>query len=138
MHPLPSEQATEIEWTGKNRHKPRRISRLREFHSFPDRRRSGCCYFVSSESHSLGHDVEAPAIMPATLEWPLTDETTTVMEHFHGGVSPNDVIELPILLPEWQVTALEEAARGRGMTIGQLLRRVFSDLFPAPITSQLH
>lgn len=76
--------------------------------------------------------------MPATLEWPLTDETTTVMEHFHGGVSPNDVIELPILLPEWQVMALEEAARGRGMTIGQLLRRVFHDLFPPPMASQLN
>lgn len=40
-----------------------------------------------------------------------------------------DVIELPILLPEWQVNALEAAAAQRGMTIGQLLRRLFSDLF---------
>jgi hypothetical protein len=76
--------------------------------------------------------------MPATLEWPLTEDTTTVMEHLHGGTNPNDVIELPILLPEWQVTALEEAARGRGMTIGQLLRRVFHDLFPPPIATQLN
>ncbi len=76
--------------------------------------------------------------MPATLEWPQTEEHSTVMEQFHGGVSPTDVIELPILLPEWQVTALEEAARGRGMTIGQLLRRVFSDLFPPPMAKQLN
>ena len=41
-----------------------------------------------------------------------------------------DVIELPLLLPEWQVKALEAAARERGMTIGQLLRKLFSDLFP--------
>lgn len=46
------------------------------------------------------------------------------------NVVTDEVIELPILLPEWQVTALEEAARDRGMTIGQLVRRLFADLFP--------
>ena len=40
-----------------------------------------------------------------------------------------DVIELPILLPEWQLNALETAARDRGMTIGQLIRRLLSDHF---------
>ena len=51
-----------------------------------------------------------------------------------------DVIELPLLLPEWQVNALETAARERGMTIGQLLRKLFSDLFPdqRPGTTELH
>jgi hypothetical protein len=44
--------------------------------------------------------------------------------------SENEIVELPILLPEWQVTALERAAQQRGMTIGQLLRRLFADLFP--------
>lgn len=44
--------------------------------------------------------------------------------------SENEVVELPILLPEWQVVALERAARQRGMTIGQLIRRLFADLFP--------
>jgi len=48
----------------------------------------------------------------------------------HGSAWESDVVELPILLPEWQVTALERAAHERGMTIGQLLRRLFSDLFP--------
>ena len=38
--------------------------------------------------------------------------------------------ELPLLLPEWQVFALEDAARNRGMTVGQLVRRLFADLFP--------
>ncbi len=42
----------------------------------------------------------------------------------------DDVIELPLLLPEWQVFALEDAARMRGMTVGQLVRRLFADLFP--------
>ena len=42
----------------------------------------------------------------------------------------DDVVELPLLLPEWQVDALEEAARARGMTVGQLVRKLFADLFP--------
>ena len=44
--------------------------------------------------------------------------------------SSDDVVELQLLLPEWQVFALEEAARNRGMTVGQLVRRLFADLFP--------
>lgn len=51
------------------------------------------------------------------------------------SASPDDVVELPLLLPEWQVTALEEAARLRGMTVGQLVRKLFADLFPRPAAS---
>ena len=47
-----------------------------------------------------------------------------------GSAWESEVVELPILLPEWQVSALERAAQERGMTIGQLLRRLFADLFP--------
>jgi hypothetical protein len=60
--------------------------------------------------------------MVSTLSWPAHIE--------HSPAAPDDVIELPILLPEWQVIALEEAARVRGMTVGQLLRKLFADLFP--------
>lgn len=35
-----------------------------------------------------------------------------------------EVVELPLLLPKWQAVELEAAARERGMTMGQLLRRV--------------
>lgn len=44
----------------------------------------------------------------------------------------NEVIELQLLLPRWQAAALEDAARSRGMTTGQILRRVIADLFPPP------
>jgi hypothetical protein len=40
-----------------------------------------------------------------------------------------DVVELPLLLPRWQVQVLEAAAASRGMTTGQILRRVITDLF---------
>jgi hypothetical protein len=43
--------------------------------------------------------------------------------------SDHEVVELQLLLPRWQATALEAAARSRGMTTGQILRRVITDLF---------
>ncbi|HXD88238.1 MAG TPA: hypothetical protein VN641_17245 [Urbifossiella sp.] len=39
-----------------------------------------------------------------------------------------EVVELPLLLPRWQATELEVAARERGMTTGQMLRRVIGEL----------
>ncbi len=39
-----------------------------------------------------------------------------------------EVVELPLLLPKWQAVELENAARQRGMTMGQLLRRVIRDV----------
>ncbi len=43
--------------------------------------------------------------------------------------SDHEVVELQLLLPRWQAAALEAAARARGMTSGQILRRVITDLF---------
>jgi hypothetical protein len=40
-----------------------------------------------------------------------------------------EVVEMALLLPRWQADALEDAARSRGMTTGQMLRRVIADLF---------
>ncbi len=36
----------------------------------------------------------------------------------------NDLVELALVLPRWQVDALAAAARGRGLTAGQALRRL--------------
>jgi hypothetical protein len=36
----------------------------------------------------------------------------------------SEMVELSLLMPQWQVEALEAAARGRGLTAGQLLRRL--------------
>ncbi len=65
--------------------------------------------------------------MPTTLGWTDAADLT-----HPAGLYSDEVIELPLLLPEWQVAALEEAAQKRGMTVGQLLRRLFADLFPRP------
>jgi hypothetical protein len=45
------------------------------------------------------------------------------------GRLDEDVVELPLLLPGWQVQALEAAAHGRGLTTGQMLRTVLRDFF---------
>ena len=38
-----------------------------------------------------------------------------------------EVVELAFLLPAWEVAALEELARGRGLSTGQLLRGLVRD-----------
>ncbi len=48
----------------------------------------------------------------------------------------HEVVELPLLLPRWQASAIEEAARSRGMTTGQMLRRVLADVFAENRTSR--
>ena len=39
-----------------------------------------------------------------------------------------EVVELPLLLPRWQAVELEAAARRRGMTTGQMLRRLIGEV----------
>jgi hypothetical protein len=36
----------------------------------------------------------------------------------------DEVVELALLLPRWQAEALEAAAHARGLTAGQMLRKV--------------
>ena len=36
----------------------------------------------------------------------------------------NEVVELNLLLPRWQAEALEEFANDRGLTAGQMLRKL--------------
>jgi len=36
----------------------------------------------------------------------------------------SEVVELSLLLPRWQAEALEQAAHNRGITAGQMLRRL--------------
>jgi hypothetical protein len=47
-----------------------------------------------------------------------------------GAADPSglpDVAEISLLLPGWQLSALEDAARSRGLTFGQLVRRLLRD-----------
>ncbi len=60
---------------------------------------------------------------------PLTGWPEPAAAGYEPARSDHEVVELQLLLPQWQAAALEEAARSRGMTTGQMLRRVITDLF---------
>lgn len=49
-----------------------------------------------------------------------------------------EVVELPLLLPKWQAVELEAAARQRGMTMGQLLRRVIRQVLDDSAVGTAH
>ena len=53
-----------------------------------------------------------------------------MLDAMFAGVTRQDqeVVELPLLLPRWQAVELEAAAHSRGMTTGQMLRRVIGEL----------
>ncbi len=56
--------------------------------------------------------------LEATMGDRLSGAITEVMRLDQG------MVELSLLLPQSQVDALEAAARGRGLTAGQMLRRL--------------
>ncbi len=43
------------------------------------------------------------------------------------ALADRDVVEVPLLLPGWQVDALAAAAHDRGQTAGEMLRNVLQD-----------
>ena len=67
--------------------------------------------------------------MPPLAGWPAAVDSPA---------SDHEVVELQLLLPQRQAVALEAAARARGMTTGQILRRVIADLFPVSRDGAAH
>jgi hypothetical protein len=64
------------------------------------------------------------------------DNVQPLFDAVSGTVrTDQEVVEFPLLLPLWQVVELEAAARRRGMTTGQMIRRVLGEMLasqPAP------
>jgi hypothetical protein len=71
---------------------------------------------LASHMHSTAGDTVQP------LFDGMSSETSRVDQ---------EVVELPLLLPRWQAMELEAAANRRGMTTGQMLRRVIGELLAA-------
>ena len=45
----------------------------------------------------------------------------------------NEIVEVSLLLPRWQIQAMDTAARQRGMNLAQMLRRMIGATFaPQP------
>ena len=42
-------------------------------------------------------------------------------------LADRDIVEVPLLLPTWQVAALATAAHDRGLTTGEMLRNLLRD-----------
>lgn len=55
----------------------------------------------------------------------VADDNASVKAALFDG----DMIELPLCLPSWQASALEEAAHSRGLTAGQMVRSLIQDFF---------
>jgi hypothetical protein len=89
---------------------------------------SGCYASLTGLMLEFARPNNQTNTMPTSLGW----TPQSIFGQFPPSGVVDDVIELPILLPEWQVLALEEMARDRNMTIGQLIRRLFADLAPRP------
>ena len=45
-------------------------------------------------------------------------------------LAPEDVVEVPLLLPGWQVSALEKAAYLRGVTAAEMVRELLRIYIP--------
>ena len=45
-----------------------------------------------------------------------------------GTLAEPEFLELSLLLPRWQLYALDELARRRGLNVGQLLRRLIGNM----------
>jgi hypothetical protein len=66
---------------------------------------------------------------------PSWEDTSMTPEKFQDPSEPNltllegDIVEVSVLLAGWQANALEAAARGQGLTTGQMVRRLIHDYF---------
>jgi hypothetical protein len=48
-------------------------------------------------------------------------------ENPYRPAADQEVVEVPLLLPGWQVSVLETAAHDRGLTAGQMVRSLLRD-----------
>jgi hypothetical protein len=48
------------------------------------------------------------------------------------ALQPGDVVEVPLLLSARQMKALEEAAHHRGLTAGEMVRRLLQEFIAGP------
>lgn len=54
---------------------------------------------------------------------------TAPVQGYEAVGGENEIVEVSLLLPRWQIQALETAARKRGMNTAQMLRRMIGATF---------
>jgi hypothetical protein len=55
---------------------------------------------------------------------------------FPPDLLAGEVVEVPMLLPGWQMSALERAAHNRGLTAGEMVRHLLRDFFRATLPAR--
>lgn len=63
--------------------------------------------------------------------FPVTSLTETAMNGLSDGsrsAAESELLELALMLPSWQLFALDDLARKRGLNVGQLLRRLIGNM----------
>jgi hypothetical protein len=63
----------------------------------------------------------------------ITSRAEFIPTDLRDGVAEPELIELSLLLPQWQVSALERTASRLGLTAGQMLRRILADFCAGPL-----
>jgi hypothetical protein len=58
----------------------------------------------------------------------MNDRSTQKTEKLFNRLD-GDIVELDLLLPGWQASALEAIARSRGLTTGQMIRSLIEEFF---------
>jgi hypothetical protein len=53
-----------------------------------------------------------------------------------GGLLEGEVIEIPLLLPGWQASALETVAHNRGLTAAEMVRHLLRDFIAGQYRSE--
>jgi hypothetical protein len=51
-------------------------------------------------------------------------------------LAAGEVVEVPLLLPGWQVSALERAAHRQGLTAGEMVRHLLRDFFAGGLSGE--
>ena len=70
-------------------------------------------------------------------------DRTAICDDSREDLRESEVVEIPLLLPGWQVSALETAAHRRGLTAGQMVRSLLREFIlglpePGCTSSAMH
>jgi hypothetical protein len=63
---------------------------------------------------------------------PTTKQPGSVLKESPAPFGKGEMVELSLLLPEWQLQELETAARDHGLTTGQMIRRLIAAFVHEP------
>ena len=82
------------------------------------------------EPTKQNHPLPQPLFSGQVLS--MASDLLTPCDEASLRTNETEVVEIPVLLPGWQATALEHEAHHRGLTAGEMLRHLLADFFTRP------